>query len=61
MAGWLSYHPPKSVKAVKNPHCPRLLVIAGASTLCGGGNSSLKVDDADKGYNGEPKKWERLF
>jgi len=33
----------------------------GASTLWGVGNSSLKVDDADKGYNGGPKKQERLF
>jgi len=25
------------------------------------GNSSLKVDDADKGYTGEPKERERLL
>jgi len=33
MAGRLSYHQPKSVKAVKNPHCPWLLWV---HPHCGG-------------------------
>jgi len=47
---------------------PRILTVpgwnrsvhAGASTLCEVGNSSLKLDDADKGYTGGPKEMEQL-
>jgi len=50
--------PPKS--SLLSPAQKRL-VIAGASTLCGVGNGSLKVDDADKGYTGGPKEKEREY
>jgi len=51
----------RSIKILNVPSQNSLQVVnASASTSCRVGNSSLEVDDADKGYAGGPKEKERL-